>query len=108
MTCTPEERARIERVVQEAADRAYAARVQRAFAARWNEGRFMEMAAEVERSEALDDRAWERLCASCRGATREEFLAFARALRCEPRWLAVGSGPMAAREGEEDGEEGRS
>ena len=105
MTCTPEERVRIERVVQAAADRAYAARVQRAFGERWNEGRFMEMAAEVERSEVLDDEAWKRLCASCRGATKEEFRAFARVLRCEPMWLAVGSGPVSARDDEDDEEE---
>ena len=101
MTGTPEERVHIERAVQAAADRAYAARVQRAFSERWNEGRFMEMAAEVEHSEVLDDEAWKRLCASCRGATKEEFRAFARVLRCEPMWLAVGSGPVSTPDNEE-------
>lgn len=84
-----DETRRIERVVQKAADTAYAARVQRAFRARHDRGELGEMIDEVQES-LLSDDDWERLCRSCRGASREEFAVFAGILHAETRWLATG------------------
>lgn len=79
-------------IAQEAADKAYRARVSAAILSLDGE-RYMEELVQRRADAGIDVHRWFALRASTRSAASpEEFQAFARVLRVSPRWLAIGFG----------------
>lgn len=82
---------RIRRLVQDAFDAAFRARVQRAVTDRIHEAG-MDALVRRQRAAGIDRDRWMLLTRSTRdAASPAEFKAFARVLRVSARWLAIGS-----------------
>lgn len=85
------ERARMMRVVHDAADAAFRARVRNALTRRINEHGLADLA-RSKRAAGISLPRWDALCTSTREAeSPAEFQTFARVLRVSARWLAIGS-----------------